>query len=135
MNITTIIPQIITHARDLRQCSTSPQRQWDIHGTAHWAEQARVQARIADLVDRLLDEVSPDAETRMLIEVAVYDHVLACWDRQDPRASNQRIAAMRKLREQGIDLTDAFDAPLVAGYYDLVVCGVPSDEALAQIGA
>lgn len=134
MNITTIIPQIITHARDLRQCSTSPQRQWDIHGTAHWAEHARVQARIADLVDRLLDEVSPDAETRMLIEVAVYDHVLARWE-GDSTASNQRIAAMRKLREQGIDLTDAFDAPLVAGYYDLVVCGVPSDDALAQIGA
>ncbi len=134
MNATTIIPQIITHARDLRQCATSPQRQWNIHGTAHWAEQARVQARIADLVDRLLDEVSPDGETRKLIEVAVYGHVLARYE-GDAVAFDQRIAAMRKLRERGIDLTDAFDAPLVPGYYDLVVCGVPSDDALAQIGA
>lgn len=134
MNTTTIIPQIITHARDLRQCSTSPQRQWDIHGTAHWAEQARVQARIADLVDRLLDEVSPDAETRKLIEVAVGGHVLARYE-NDGAESDQRIAATMKLREQGIDLTDAFDAPPVPGYYDLVVCGVPSDDALAQIGA
>ena len=134
MNTTTIIPQIITHARDLRQCSTSPQRQWDIHGTAHWAEQARVQARIADLVDRLLDEVSPDAETRKLIENAVYGHVLARYE-NDGAAFGQRIAATMKLREQGIDLTDAFDAPPVPGYYDLVVCGMSSDEALAQIGA